>query len=488
MTTDGVNSRELALEVLLAVEKEEEYCHVILSAVLEKYQYLTKQERSFLTRLCNGTIERTIELDYVINQFSRTKVNKMKPVIRCILRMGVYQLKYMDSVPASAACNEAVKLAERKGFRNLKGFVNGVLRNISRNLYHVEYPEEEKAPLYAASIRFSIPEWMLAQWSGAYGMEKAKSIAAAFQKEARMAVRTNRMKTSPEQLTEALAKRGISAERVYLEEYPDFNCALYLSGYDYLSAIPEFLEGQFMVQDVASMLAACLAAPKPGDYVIDVCGAPGSKSLYAAELLHGTGMVEARDVSDSKISLIDENIKRCDMQNIRTRKWDARVLDKASVEKADLVLADLPCSGLGVLRKKPDIRMTEEQEQSLVLLQREILSVVCRYVKPGGTLLYSTCTIDRMENEENTAWFLEQNPQFSLDFERQFFPDEGELDGFYIARFVHTKTEGDYERKTRYQINEYNRADRICNGIGRKALPGKTAVSVDASETVVIHR
>ncbi len=441
MTTDRVNLRELALYVLLAVTKEKEHSHIVLAAVLDKYQYITKQERSFITRLCEGTLERLIELDYIIGQFSSVKIHKMKPVIRCILQMGVYQLKYMDSVPASAACNEAVKLAGKTGFQNLKGFVNGVLRNISRNLDTISYPDETEHPIEALSVRYSMPEWILQQWSSDYGLQKAKAIAEAFLGEGRTAVRTNQMRTSPEQLKEALNSRGIAAERVVLDEYPDFDYAMYLSGYDYLSAVEEFTDGQFMVQDVSSMLAAHIAAPKPGDYVIDICAAPGAKSLHAAELMRGKGMVEARDLTGYKIGLIEENIARSGLCNIHAVQQDARILDEASLEKADVVLADLPCSGLGVLRKKPEIRyrMTREKERELVLLQREILSVACRYVKPGGTLLYSTCTIDRMENEENTRWFLERYPYFSLDAERQFFPDEGELDGFYIAKMISTK-------------------------------------------------
>ena len=193
-----------------------------------------------------------------------------------------------------------------------------------------------------------------------------------------------------------------------------------------------------MVQDVSSMLAAHTAAPRPGSYVIDVCAAPGAKSLHAAELMRGQGIVEARDLTEYKVSLIEENIARCGFSNIRAIRHDARILDEAAVAKADVVLADLPCSGLGVLKKKPEIRyrMTEAAQRGLAALQQEILSVSCRYVKPGGVLLYSTCTINRMENEENTRRFLEGHERFSLVGERQFFPDEGEMDGFYIAKFV----------------------------------------------------
>ncbi len=436
MTTDGVNVRELALGILLAVTKNGENSHTVLSAVLEKYQYLSRQERGFLTRLTEGTLER--QLDYIIGLFSRTRVTKLKPAIREILRMGVYQLRYMDAVPASAACNEAVRLAGKKGFVSLKGFVNGVMRGIARNLDTIAYPDETKHPLYAWSLRYSIPEWILTRWSRDYGMQKAKSIAESFQKERRLSVRVNRTKTTRRELIQRLSERGITAECAVLPSFPEFDAALYLSGYDHLTAIPEFTEGLFAVQDISSMLVVPVASPHPGDYVIDVCSAPGGKSLHAADVMGGTGMVEARDVSEYKTGLIEENIRRCGMRNIRVVCQDARVWDADSSDAADVVIADLPCSGLGTLRKKPEIRyrMTEETIEGLIRLQREILEVSCRYVKPGGTLVFSTCTIDGEENEENTRWFLECHTGFSLAFQRQFFPDEGEFDGFYIAKFI----------------------------------------------------
>lgn len=438
MTTDKLNVRELALSVLLSVERGEEYSHTALASLLEKYQYLPKQERSFLTRLAEGTLERQIELDYIIQLFSNVSITKMKPAIRCILRMGVYQLKYMDAVLPYAACSEAVKLAERKGFRNLKGFVNGVLRTVSRNLDALAYPDENEDPFLALSVRHSIPEWMLRQWERDYGNEKMRRIASALTQKGRTSIRVNLSRTTPEDLKRSLEKQGIRTEAVVLEGIPAFNYAMYISGYDHLCAIPEFCEGAFFVQDVSSMLAAHLASPCPGDFVIDVCAAPGGKSLHAADLMRGKGTVEARDVTEYKVGLIRENSLRCGVTNLRAVRQDALVLEESSIEKADLVFADLPCSGLGTLRRKVDIRchMTPEKEESLARLQREILSVVRRYVKPGGKLFYSTCTMNRMENEENTRWFLEHYPQFSLAMERQIFPDEGEFDGFYMAEFL----------------------------------------------------
>ncbi|RKJ63077.1 16S rRNA (cytosine(967)-C(5))-methyltransferase RsmB [Roseburia sp. 1XD42-69] len=438
MTTKGENTRELVLETLLSVEKGESYSHKALSALLDKYQYLSKQERSFITRVTLGTLERRIELDYIIDWFSKVKVKKMKPVIRCILRMGVYQLKYMDSVPDSAVCNEAVKLAGKKGFGSLKGFVNGVLRSISRNLPEVSYPSEEEKPIEAVSIRCSIPQWILRQWREDYGWEKTKSMAESFLNQERTTIRVNTMMTDREKLIDDLKKQGIQAEKVVLRDYPDFKQGLYIWEYDYLLKIKEFAQGQFYVQDVSSMLPVWFLNPKEGDFVVDVCAAPGGKSIHAAQLMQGLGVVEARDLTDYKVGLIEENIARARLKNVKAVKWDALILDESLVGKADGVIADLPCSGLGVLKKKPDIRyrMTREQQEELSRLQRQILSNACQYVKPGGTLLYSTCTVNKIENEDNTAWFLENHREFSLAKERQIFPGESCGDGFYLAKMI----------------------------------------------------
>ena len=417
-----VNVRGLALEVLLEVTEQKEYSHLALRGALEKYQYLEKQDRAFLTRLAEGTVERLLELDYIINRFSKVPVHKMKPVIRGILRMSVYQIKYMDRIPDAAVCNEAVKLAGKKGFSSLKGFVNGVLRNISRNLGTVEYPD--------LSVKYSTPEWIVRQWTDEYGEETARKMLESQYKERPITVRVNLHRISRESLMERLVSEGVRVRKV-----EGIDCALEISGYDYLAALPSFREGLFQVQDVSSMLAVLKAAPRRGDYCIDVCAAPGGKSLHLADLLDGTGMVEARDLTEYKVQLIEENIARSGMTNIRAVQWDATVPDEVSAGKADVVLADLPCSGLGVLNKKRDLkyRMTPEQEKELVHLQRRILETVQQYVKPGGTLVYSTCTVHREENEGNTAWFLEHFP-FVLKEQIQMLPGRDPWDGFYIAK------------------------------------------------------
>lgn len=428
--TQSTNTRGLILDILLQITRDGEYSHIAVKNALDQYQYLEKQERAFITRVVNGTLERMIELDYIIDQFSKVKVNKMKPVIRTILRSAVYQLKYMDSVPASAACNEAVKLAVNRGFGNLRGFVNGVLRNISRNLTQIRYPSEDK--LRCMSVQYSMPEWILKEWLDEYEEETVRAMAEEFLKEKPITVRFNPDRISKEELLKMLKEEGVC-----VKEDLKLPCALYLSNFDYLAKLKSFQKGYYQVQDISSMQVAWWASPKEGDYIIDVCAAPGGKALHLAELLRGTGFVEARDLTEYKIGLIQENIRRSGMTNIEAVQMDARLRDEASVEKADIVIADLPCSGLGVLGKKPDLKykITKASQAQLVKLQRELLSVAAEYVKPEGTLIYSTCTIHREENERNAQWFAGRFSDFQLVREQQMLPGRDLGDGFYIAQF-----------------------------------------------------
>ena len=436
--TDAVNVRELALGILVEVLEKQCYSHQVLRAVLQKHQYLSKQERAFLTRLTEGTIQRMMELDYILNQFSRVSVPKMKPLIRNLLRMSVYQLKYMDAVPDSAVCNEAVKLAKRHGFNSLSGYVNGVLRNVGRNLNAITYPDDEAEPVRALSVRYSMPEWLIEQWNEDYGPVRTGEMLAASLTEAPITIRANLSRISPKRLKERLEKEGLAVEPVTVEGYPGLPYAFVLSGVDYLNGLSAFREGLFYVQDISSMLVAEYAAPKKGDFCIDVCGAPGGKGMHLAEKLGGTGHVEVRDLSDYKVGLIEENIRRHALPNISAKQWDATVPDETMLGCADIVIADLPCSGLGVLRKKADIkyRMSEKQQEELVALQRRILDTVAAYVKPGGTLIYSTCTVHRAENEENVAWFTGMHPEYRLIKQRQLFPQQAAGDGFFLAKLV----------------------------------------------------
>lgn len=442
--TESVNLRELALGILMEVTKEGQYSHIVIRQVLRKYQYLDKRERAFLTRLSEGTIQYMIKLDYIIDLFSKVRGNKMKPVIRNILRMSVYQMEYMDAVPVSAVCNEAVKLAKKRGFSSLSGFVNGVLREIARSISCILYPSEEKDPVKSLSVCYSMPEWIVAQWLPVYGIEKTKEIFLNFLTEAPLTIRTNLAKITPGQLKERLASEGVTATEIDAPSYGRLSYAFTISGYDTIEGLPSFSEGLFYIQDISSMLAVEYAGAKAGDYIIDVCAAPGGKSLHLAEKAKG-GMVEARDLTPYKVGLIEENIRRFGGGTVKAVQQDATVFDEASVGKADIVVADLPCSGLGVLRKKTDIKYkaSEAGQLELAALQRKILDTVWAYVKPGGTLFYSTCTISRAENEENVRLFLKEHPMFELETERQLLPQKTAGDGFYFAKLVRSQR-GDY--------------------------------------------
>ena len=401
-----INVREIILETLLLITRDGEYSHIALKNVLDKYQYLEKRERAFITRVVEGTLERQIEIDYIINQFSKVKVNKQKPVIRTILRSSVYQLKYMDSV-------------------------NGVLRNISRNLDMLSYPDPSNE-IACLSVRYSLPMWMVEKWISVYGKETVEKMGKAFLEERPVTVRRNTAVVSKEEFEKELEKDGVVYRR-----HPVLPYAYELTNYDYLAGLLAFQKGYFYIQDISSMQVAEWAEPKEGDYVIDVCAAPGGKAIHLAEKLSGTGYVEARDLTEYKVALIEENIERSGLDNIEAVCQDATINDEASYEKADILIADLPCSGLGILGKKPDLKskMTVEMAKGRADLQRQILTVVHNYVKPGGKLLYSTCTINREENEDNTAWFVENFPEFEKIREKQMLPGSDMGDGFYIAEF-----------------------------------------------------
>lgn len=426
------NLRRIALEILVQVNEEGSYSHLILRQTLEKYQYLEKKERAFLTRLVAGTLEKQIALDYVTDQFSKTKVTKMKPYIRNLMRMSVYQLMYMDGVPDSAVCNEAVKLAKKRGYSGLSGFVNGVLRSIAKGWKEVKYPDEQKDCAFAWSVRYSIPVWMITMWQDSCGKEKTKEILEGLQYEAPLYVRVNKNKISPEELRKKLQDKKITAEKIN-----GIKDALCLSGIDYLNSLESFKNGEFYVQDLSSMRVAALAGVKKGDYVIDVCASPGGKSIHIAELLEGSGMVEARDLTEYKVGLIEENKKRHGLSNLKAVVMDATKDDADSYQKADVLICDLPCSGLGVMARKTDIRykMTPEKLKELAGLQKKILSVVHNYVKPQGTLVYSTCTVSREENEKNIQWFLKNYPEFTLVSQEQIYPGS-QGDGFFLCKLT----------------------------------------------------
>jgi len=406
--TDKVNAREVVLDMLLEIIEENKYSHTVQNNTLKKYQYLEKQERAFISRLCTGTMKRYITLDYIINKYASLPILKMKPLIRNLLRLSVYQLMYMDHVPESAVCNEAVNLAKKRGFTKLSGFVNGILRNIVRNKSEISYPDKGKDQIGYLEVYYSIPRWLVAELLSQYDLITVEAILETSLKEKETTIRCNQKKISAEELRKCLKEEGVTVED---SEYLDY--AFKIKDYDYLEKLKAFQEGYFSVQDVSSMLACQVAGISEKDFVVDICAAPGGKALHAAEMAN---KVSARDLTEYKVKLIDDRIKLMGFSNVETLIWDATKLDESIVSLADVVIADLPCSGLGVMGKKSDIKykITQSQQKELVELQRAILLTAKEYVKEGGVLIYCTCTLNRDENLGNRDWFLE-----NFDFEAE---------------------------------------------------------------------
>ncbi|HWT27801.1 MAG TPA: 16S rRNA (cytosine(967)-C(5))-methyltransferase RsmB, partial [Mobilitalea sp.] len=317
--TDKVNDREIVLDMLLDIIEGDKYSHTVLNQTLKKYQQLSKQDRAFITRLTTGTVKRYLTLDYIINQYASLPVKKMKPLIRNLLRLSVYQLQFMDQVPESAVCNEAVNLAKKRGFSKLSGFINGVLRNIARNGRTVKFPDGDKDPVKYLGTFYSVPEWLVTELLGQYGFENVEAMLATALKEKETTIRCNLKKVDPHQL-----KTSLEAESVVVEENEYLDYAFKIREYDYLEKLKAFGEGLFTVQDVSSMLVCQAAGIKDTDFVIDVCAAPGGKALHAAQ---SAKKVSARDLTEYKIRLINENIERLGFHNIEAKVWDATVPD-----------------------------------------------------------------------------------------------------------------------------------------------------------------
>lgn len=408
-----VNLRMLVMEMLLT---ENAYSHVIVRDVLNKYNYLPQHEKSFIKRLYEGVLERQIELDYVLDLYSKVKVNKMKKVIRAIMRMSVYQILYMDAIPDSAACNEAVKLAQKKGFATLKGFVNGVLRNIARNKENIEYT--------SLSVKYSMPEWIVNMWTEQLGEGQAEKVLAGLLNEHPVTVRFRDLPDITEVDMETAinaVRKAIESQGGRMEKHSYLPYAYKLSGTDDITKLPYYDNGAFVIQDVSSMLAVtaigieeyiaerCSANPGEPIRVLDLCAAPGGKSMLAADILEKYGAdydIVSRDISENKIALMQQNFDRCGLKHMSAGVYDALTVDESLMHKADIVIADVPCSGLGVIGKKRDIKynVTLESISNIRELQRQILRTAVTYVKSGGRLLFSTCTINKEENEQNFEW------------------------------------------------------------------------------------
>ncbi len=431
MADNKVNERLLVLNMLTETTCGSGFSHFLINKTFLEHN-LDKLQKAFLTRLYLGTLEQLIFLDFVIDSYSSIKTNKMRPAIKNILRMSVYQMLFMDAVPDHAVINEAVKLANKKGFGNLRGFVNGVLRTVQRQGAPKNIPEH---------VKYASPKWIYDLCVKRFGDEGAKKFFESVNStDGFIWTRLNLKSANKDDIIKLLKEDGCE---VLVNDKLDE--AIKIKGFDFLRQLKAYKKGLIFIQDFSSMNIShvakelidekkvCSYLEDESFLIVDVCAAPGGKSLHMAEKFPNA-FVYARDISKNKTDLIDENIKRLGHKNIQSQVFDARVFDETFEEKADIVLADLPCSGLGIIGQKPDIklRVKEEDLKELSNLQKDILGVVNRYVKPGGLLIFSTCTINEDENEENTKWLL-KNFDFELLSEQNFLPGRDDAGGFYIA-------------------------------------------------------
>lgn len=472
------NPRAVVLDILIEVLEHGGFSHQTIYRLLNEEGF-TSKERAFAVRLARGTIENALLLDDCIDQVSKTPVRKMKPLVRNVLREAVYQIRFMDNVPDSAAVNEAVKLMRKRGLSQLSGFVNGVLRGYlrARDAGKEPQPRTDEA-------RYSTPQWILDLWQESYPSEM-KSILEGLNQKPDLTIAVNTRKISAEDLISRLREEGVEADLLETEQVEaelletEQVCRvtgqpgtksegaggrqksssldkIRLNSSVDLERLSEFKEGLFYVQDLSSMLPAEAVmenlsqtddqgSGKQTDSqapltVIDLCSAPGGKSINMSLLLGENANIISRDQSEEKIGKIRENAARLGISNIHPQVWDGTKTDPDMIGKADVILADLPCSGLGVFNRKPDIkyRVNEKDLQELQNLQREILTASLPYLKDGGLLVYSTCTVNPGENQENRDWILREAPHLSLIEDRQVFASARQ-DGFYVAVFRQTR-------------------------------------------------
>ncbi len=434
-------ARERALKIINAVHEQDAYANVALAKELRKGG-LSDLDRRFVTELVYGTVKAGETLDWIIRQYINRPMSKVDPIIRDILRMGVYQLRYMDKIPASAVCNESVELAKHCGHAGLGKFVNGVLRTMVREPEKGAFPEGKGKATANLALKAQHPEWLVRRWIKEFGYEEAEQLCEFNNNQPPLSVRTNTLKTNRSELMLQLVSAGVECE---LSSFT--NEGVIIKGHGSLDSLAALQEGYCQVQDESSMLVAHVVDPQPDELILDVCSAPGGKTTHMAALMNNRGRIVAGDIYQHKLDRIMDNAARLGISIIEPLLIDAREIWQEFPQQADRVLVDAPCSGLGVLRRKPDSRWRKSKEllEELPKLQLQILKSAGAAVKPGGLLVYSTCTIAREENQDVVKAFLEMAKEFSLvnagerlpvprkDDMVQLYPQRDGTDGFFIA-------------------------------------------------------
>lgn len=438
-------ARQMALDILYAVFYEGKFSNKLIQKSIDQ-SALSDADKRLARNLVYGVLERVMTLDYYLSKLSSVRLKKIEPRTLIILRMALYQIAYLDKIPSAAAVDEAVKMTKKVNFKSA-GFVNGVLRSFLRWDGHYPLPEKEQNLTAYLSVLYSHPEWLVERWLKTLGEDMTEALLRADNQVPKVSIRVNLTKTTRQALAQTLEAEGyglsypgLLSEAIVIEN----------QGSKPLHELAAFKAGHFFIQDLSAMLVAKVANPTQNQRILDLCAAPGGKSTHLAELLGGSGEVIARDVSDYKVGLIEENAHRLGLTHIKAQRGDALLFNETDIEKYDTLIVDAPCSGLGIIRRKPEIRYNRQPGDidALAAIQRQMLSNAQNYVKKGGSLVYSTCTIDAVENDEIVDWFLEHFSNFQLaalpedlmaisQSERalKIYQTQDGMDGFYIVKF-----------------------------------------------------
>ena len=436
------SARQVAFEALLKVHRDGAYSNLVVDSLLKENKDLDERDKSFVCNLVYGTLDRLIVIDYNLGLYLNQPVKKLKPELHTILRMGTYQLLFMDKVPSRAAVNESVNLAKFNKSSFAASLVNAVLRRVSDN--GIRLPEGSETDPEFLSVKYSCPEWIIKLWIDSYGIENAVSLAEKALEAAPVVIRVNTTKTTTDELIWKLAEEGVIAEKT--DVVPN---ALIISNTGSVEELDSYKNGFFHAQDIASQLCCMALDAKEGETVFDLCAAPGGKTFTVAENMNNTGVVRSFDVYQSRVELIKNGAKRLGLDNVYSYLSDASIFNE-NYDFADKVLCDVPCSGLGIIRRKPEIRFKNKSEiEALPELQYRILCNATKYLKDGGRLVYSTCTLNPKENSDICDRFLNEHPEFEAVRVHNNLPRYGEedkyltlmphihnTDGFFVAAFV----------------------------------------------------
>ncbi len=428
--------RKTAATILLNIEKNGAYINIEMNKLRSIGAYDAKDIR-LIGEIVNGVIKRKLTLDYIISLHSKVKPKKIAPFVLNVLRVGVYQLLYMDKIPANAAVDECVKVIKKSSVSRLSGYVNAVLRAVSAD----DLKTLPQGTPEALSITYSYPLWLCQRWIEEFGFDFALSLMDSLNKRSPLYIRCNTLVLSADQFEAKLKSENIDYSRVVFDDFPEYNFSFCINNIKDITNIPGYSEGAFYVQDPAASLAAYVLEPQKGERIIDLCAAPGGKSLFLASLSQNESEIISCDIYDHKLKLILENAQKYGAASVKPTLNDATILNTKWQNTADRVLCDVPCSGFGIIRKKPDIKYARCQSdiEELSDLSLKILDNAAKYLKNGGTLVYSTCTIEKQENQDVVNRFLQNHSDFSIcpiggkEFYTAY-PNITDTDGFFICR------------------------------------------------------